>query len=111
MRKEKKAIDLLSKFRGTLEERKAAALVVVDEVRKAIEVTTGHCTLRYLDRMGVQADLDYWGSIEREIKNTEFTLASKIYLIKPHLSRTVIDASNIDEYIAKGDVVIIDKNS
>ena len=69
MKTNKKAIILVSQFPGNLEDQKRSALVATKEIKDAIEVTTSHCTLRYVDRLGVQSDLDYWDGVEKQIKN------------------------------------------
>ena len=48
---------------------KRCALIAVGEIKKAIEVTTGHCELRALDRQEVHSDLLFWGEVEQEIEN------------------------------------------
>lgn len=47
---------------------KENATEAVDEIIKAIRTTTGHCDLRYLDRLEVESDIDYWNEVKQEIE-------------------------------------------
>lgn len=44
------------------------ALIAVDEIIKALEITTGHCTLRKLDAQEVYHDLQYYKQVKSEIE-------------------------------------------
>jgi hypothetical protein len=44
------------------------AIICVDEIVESLRITTGHCTLRLLDRQEVQSDFDYWDRVKKELK-------------------------------------------
>ena len=75
MKTREKAIELYNKFRNensvmTANIRaKKQAIICVNEIIKALKTTTGHCTLKLLDRQEVQNDFEYWDDVLEEIKN------------------------------------------
>ena len=52
-----------------LENAKKSALNCVLEIQKALQITTGHCELRTLDRQEVQSDFDFWNGVKKAIEN------------------------------------------
>ena len=75
-----KAIELVERMQGFYhsfmygsceidrEQAKRTALICVDEIIEALKITTGHCTLRLLDRQEVQSDFEYWQEVKQEIE-------------------------------------------
>jgi len=51
-----------------MELSKKCALFSVEEVVKALEITTGHCELRRLDQHEVNNDFEYWQKVKTEIE-------------------------------------------
>ena len=47
------------------------AKIAVETVIEAIQTTTGHCTLRKLDRQEVDSDLNFWNEVLKEIKKLD----------------------------------------
>lgn len=46
---------------------KTHAVMTARAIIKALEITTGHCTLSDQDRTEVRRDINYWIEVEREI--------------------------------------------
>ena len=46
---------------------KEMAVITVDEIIEALEITTGHCDLRKLDAQEVQSDFKFWQEVKQEI--------------------------------------------
>lgn len=51
------------------ENAKQCALIHVDEIIKALKITTGHCTLRLGDRQEVHMDFEWWDRVKSIIEN------------------------------------------
>ena len=81
MTAKKKAIELANQFvtrsvfdmthKQLKEERQSSkkdAIVCVDEIIKALQITTGHCELNQLDQQEVRSDFAFWGEVRTEIE-------------------------------------------
>jgi len=64
-----KSIFDMSKDELTEQRRNAKmhATTCVDEIINALNITTGHCTLKKLDHQEVISDLRYWEGVKKEI--------------------------------------------
>lgn len=69
-----KAEQLIEKFAPIMpnghwhERARQCAIVSVDEIIKALKVTTDHCELRKLDQQEVQMDFDYWTKVKHHLE-------------------------------------------
>lgn len=59
--------DMAAIIRNVYPGAKEHARATVLDIIKALEITTGHCTLSDQDRTEVRRDIDYWIDVEREI--------------------------------------------
>ncbi len=53
---------------SNLNSAKNCALIAVEEITSALNITTGHCELRRIDQQEVENDLAYWEQVEIEIR-------------------------------------------
>lgn len=66
MRAEQKAKDYIARF-GEMR-----AKMCVEEIIKALDITTGHMSLKRNDRLEYQSDIDYWNDVIKNIEQNEF---------------------------------------
>ncbi len=70
MTPKEKAQELYDKFQAhsesfhEQEHTKECVRIAIDEIISALNITTGHCTLRKLDRQEVEMDISYWESVK-----------------------------------------------
>lgn len=62
MRPEEKSEELIARF-GEMK-----AKMCVDEIIKALEITTGHMDLKRNDLLEYNSDIDYWERVIKEIE-------------------------------------------
>lgn len=69
MNPKEKAQELYAKFQchsesfHEEEHTKGCVHIAIDEIISALNITTGHCTLRKLDQQEVEMDISYWESV------------------------------------------------
>lgn len=64
--KAKEIYDKMKGFRVTNKHRKKCTLVAIDEVIEGLGNTTGHLTLKLLDRQELQSEKEHWEQVRRE---------------------------------------------
>ena len=55
-------------FEGNLSNAKECAIKCVNEILVAIEITTGHLTIKHSELLEVHSDIKYWQDIIKEIE-------------------------------------------
>lgn len=48
---------------------KKHALICVEEIVNALEITTGHCELNKIDQQEIEMDFDFWKKVKTEIES------------------------------------------
>lgn len=46
---------------------KECAIIAVDQIVESLKTTTGHCTLKLIDRQEVEGDFKYWNQVKEAI--------------------------------------------